>query len=264
VNNASGFDWRTAPPDEVDFQYSPSRHAQRPLDEYLAEYHALSAGHDPALLTLPHRPLLIYIHGGYWQRLSAADSLFNAPDAIAENVSLHAVDYTLAPAASIPEIIAECIDDVVSTIESLEPTKVVLTGCSAGAHLVAMCMREEQIASRVDAAVMLSGIYDLRPLVVTPTNDPLRLTVDSAEEVSPQLLSAAAPAKRALLAVGRHESSEFIRQNEAYASLLAARGSLVDVMVVEGRDHFDLPYDLLRRGTRVGDWVLHELSGGFT
>lgn len=264
MNDATRFDWRTASPDEVDFQYSPSRHAQRPLDDYLAEYHALSTGHDPASLRVPNRPLLIYIHGGYWQRLSAADSLFNATDAIAERVSLHAVEYTLAPMASIPGIISECIADVARTIESLSPTTVVLAGCSAGAHLVAMCMREEQIASRVDAAVMLSGIYDLRPLVVTPTNDPLHLTIDSAESVSPQLLPGGASVKRALLAVGRHESSEFIRQNEAFASLLDSRGTHVDTIVVDGRDHFDLPYDLLRRGTPVGDWVLRELSGGLT
>lgn len=260
----SAFDWRTAPPAEVDFQYSPSRHAKRPLEEYLAEYRTLSSGHDPESLRIRERPLLIYIHGGYWQRLSAADSLFNATDAVSEGVSLHAVEYTLAPHASIPEIIAECIDDVTTTIGSLSPTKVVLAGCSAGAHLVAMCMREEQIAARVDAAVMLSGIYDLRPLVVTPTNDPLHLTVESATQVSPHLLPAAAHTRRALLAVGRHESPEFIRQNDEHASLLTSRGSHVDVMVVDDRDHFDLPYDLLRRGTRVGDWVIGELSGGIT
>jgi hypothetical protein len=30
--------------------------------------------------------------------------------------------------------------------------------------------------------------------------------------------------------------------------------------VVDGRDHFDLPYDLLQRGTIVGDWVLARLG----
>lgn len=258
------FDWRTASPEDVDHQYSPSRHSLRPLDEYLAEYHSLSIGHDPASLRMANRPLLIYIHGGYWQRLSAADSLFNASDAVVENVSLHAVEYTLAPAASLPQIVAECIADVSSTIETLSPTRVVLAGCSAGAHLVAMCMREDHIAARVDAAVMLSGIYDLRPLVVTPTNDPLHLNRESSADLSPQLLPPAARTGRALLAVGRHESGEFIRQNAEYASLLSSQGSRVDVMVVEGRDHFSLPYDLLRRGTVVGDWVLEELSGGRT
>lgn len=264
MSNAADFDWRTASSEDVDFQYSPSRHSRRPLDKYLVEYHELSAGHDPASLRVPNRPLLIYIHGGYWQKLSAADSLFNASDAISENISLHAVDYTLAPMASIPEIVAECIEDVASTIKSLQPTRVVLAGCSAGAHLVAMCMRHEPISSRVDAAVMLSGIYDLRPLVVTPTNDPLHLTIDSAKEVSPMLLPAVAGTMHALLAVGRHESSEFIRQNETYGSLLRSVGSQIDVVVVEGRDHFDLPYDLLRRGTRVGDWTLGYLLGEIT
>lgn len=258
------FDWRTASPDEVDFQYSPSRHARRPLDDYLREYHELSAGHDPVILARPDRPLLIYIHGGYWQRLSAADSLFNANDAIGENVSLHAVDYTLAPSASIPRIIDECVEDLIRTLDALSPTRVVLAGCSAGAHLAAMCARDRRVAPGIDAVVLLSGIYDLRPLVVTPTNDPLHLTEDSAAQVSPQLLPPAATVSRALLAVGRHESSEFIRQNSEYASLLASRGTVTDVVVVEGRDHFDLPYDLLRRGTLVGDWTLDELLGADT
>ena len=64
---------------------------------------------------------------------------------------------------------------------------------------------------------------------------------------------------RALLAVGKHESSEFIRQNTEYAELLASTGADVQVEVVEHRDHFNLPYDLLKHGTLVGDWTLAQL-----
>ena len=250
------FNWQTAPDADVDHQYSPSRHALRPLDEYLAEYHELSAPHDAASLRQPHRPLLIYIHGGYWQRLSAADSLFNAEDAIAEGISLHAVEYTLAPSATIPEIIEECIIDVEETIEELEPTQVVLAGCSAGAHLAAMCAREYAIASRLSGVVLLSGIYDLRPLVVTETNDPLHLTPETAAAISPQLLAPTHGMSRALCAVGEAESSEFIRQNAEYADHLKLSDTATETAVVPNRDHFDLPYDLLRRGTVVGDWAL--------
>jgi arylformamidase len=199
------FNWQAASDADVDYEYSPSRHALRPLDEYLAEYHELSAPHDPALLRQPRRPLLIYIHGGYWQRLSAADSLFNANDAMAEGISLHAVEYTLAPHATIPEIIEECIIDVEKTISELQPTKVVLAGCSAGAHLAAICAREYAIASRLSGVVLLSGIYDLRPLVVTDTNDPLHLTSESAAAISPQLLSPVRGVSHALCAVGEAE-----------------------------------------------------------
>jgi arylformamidase len=253
------FNWQSATDADVDHQYSPSRHALRPLDHYFAEYHELSAPHDPVALRQPHRPLLIYIHGGYWQRLSAADSLFNANDAITEGVSLHAVEYTLAPFATIPDIIEECIIDVEKIISELEPTHVVLAGCSAGAHLAAMCAREYAIASQLSGVVLLSGIYDLRPLVVTDTNDPLHLTPESAAAISPQLLAPTHGLARALCAVGEAESSEFIRQNAEYANLLQLSGTTTESMVVSNRDHFDLPYDLLRRGTAVGDWTLAQL-----
>lgn len=255
------FDWCTASPEDVDYQYSPSQHSLRPLADYLVEYHEVSARHDARTLRIPGQPLLIYIHGGYWQRLSAADSLFNADDALRHGISLHAVEYTLAPHASIPEIIDECMTDVVATIDELKPSRVVLAGCSAGAHLSAMCARDAVIAPLLDAAVLLSGIYDLRPLVVTPTNDPLHLDDNSALAVSPQLLNPSALLSNALLAVGRHESDEFIRQNAEYAEHVARIGTRTDCIVVDGRDHFNLPYDLLKEGTEVGDWTLRVLKG---
>lgn len=254
------FDWREATPAEVDFQYSPSQHAKRPLPEYLEEYHDISCVHDPKDLVQSNTPLVIYIHGGYWQKLSAADSLFNADDALKENVSLHAVEYTIAPQASIETMIDECIADVLQVITDLSPTHVVLSGCSAGAHLAAMCARDPDVSPLLSGVALLSGIYDVRPLIVTPTNDPLGLDIERAAALSPQLLPVDISHAAALLAVGEYESSEFIRQNAEYGNYLSASGAQVDIAVVADRDHFDLPYDLLRRGTLVGDWTLNKLG----
>ena len=257
----SGFDWRTASADDVDFQYSPSKFAKRPLAEYLAEYASRSASVDTESLRRTNAPLFIFIHGGYWQSLFAADSLYHGHDAAREEVALHAVEYTLAPLASVEQIIAECIADVKNTIAELQPTRVVIAGSSAGAHLTAMCVRDAEIAKRVDGIALLSGVYDLRPLVCTPTNDPLRLTDESATAISPQLLPFTHSSARALLSVGAHEPPEFIRQNAEYADHLKNNGVDVTTSVLEDRDHFDLPYDLLQRGTQVGDWCLNILKG---
>jgi arylformamidase len=255
----STFDWRTASPADVDHEYSPSRHARRPLGEYVAEYERRSAGVDPASLVTTGAPLLIYIHGGYWQQLSAAESLFNAADAVRHGVSLHAIDYDLAPRVTIESIITQCSRDIADTVERLRPSRTVLAGCSAGAHLAAMCARVPEIAAAVDGLVLLSGIYDLRPLVVTPTNDALGLDADRAALLSPMLLDPP-PVRAALCAVGRYESNEFMRQNREFADrLTSVVPSVVDV-VVDERDHFDLPYDLLSAGTTVGDWVLDVLE----
>jgi arylformamidase len=254
------FNWQTATPAEVTHEYTPAQHSKRPLPEYLAEYHAVSAQYNAASLVITHAPLLIYIHGGYWQRLSASDSLFNAADAIAEKVSLHAVEYTLAPSASIEQMVDECITDVLHVIQELSPSHVVLAGCSAGAHLTAMCARDDRIASQVSGIALLSGIYDVRPLVVTPINDPLNLDETRAASLSPILLPQTAIVSHALLAVGAHESNEFIRQNKDYGEHLRAQGATITTVVVNDRDHFDLPYDLLKRSTVVGDWTLSRLG----
>ena len=257
----SNFDWTSASDDEVDHQYSPSRFALKPLDDYLAEYAQLSSPFRNVSLTSHGAPLLIYIHGGYWQRLSADDSLFNAADAQSVGVSLHAVEYTLAPHATIAEIVNECAGDVIRVIEHLQPSRVVIAGCSAGAHLTAMCVRRSDIQKKVDGIALLSGIYDVRPIVRTPTNEPLHLTAETAADISPQLLPAVPSPPKALLAVGEHESSEFIRQNKAFGELLQVNGADVTVSVIPERDHFNLPYDLLRSQTSVGDWVIDILKG---
>lgn len=255
------FDWRSADPASVDAEYSPSRFALRPMEDYLTEYRNRSRVVDAAALAAPGRPLLVYIHGGYWQMLSAADSLFVGGDAAREQVALHAVEYTLAPSASIERIIEECIVEATDALASLAPPRVVLAGSSAGAHLAAMCARDPRLAGRIDALVLLSGIYDLRPLVVTPTNLALGLDESHAAALSPLLLSAPTTVSSVLCAVGGHESGEFIRQNAKYAAHLRAAGIDVQEEVVGVRDHFDLPYDLLGRGTTVGDWTLAVLEG---
>ena len=255
----TSFDWRTASPAEVDLEYSPSKFAVRPLADYFADYRARSEGFQDETLVTPGQPLLIFIHGGYWQDLSAAESLFNARDALSLNISLHAVEYTLAPQVTVEQIINECLVDVLRVIETAQPSRVVIAGSSAGAHLAAMCARDALVAPRIHGAELLSGSFDLRPLVATPTNDALRLDENSAARISPQLLNASTHLHRALLAVGEHESSEFIRQNAQYAEHLAAVGTDTQCVVVPHRDHFDLPYDLLTSGTAVGDWVLNIL-----
>lgn len=246
----------------MEYEYSPSRHALRPLEEYLSEYRSLSA---PFVgvpeLRRPGRPLVVYVHGGYWQELSAADSLFNAADAVAREVSLHAVEYPLAPTASIDFMVASCSAQIIAVAGELNPSCVVVAGSSAGAHLAAMCARIPEVAPIIDALVLLSGIYDLAPLVDTYVNDALGLTKASAAALSPLHLSFRGCRARILCAVGGHESREFVRQNAEFAAKLAADGVDVTHVLAAGRDHFDLPFDLLRPGTVVGDWTISTMKG---
>jgi arylformamidase len=256
------FDWQSATDAEVDLQYSPSQFSKRPLDEYLHEYNRLSAPWAGKNLVIPGAPLLVYIHGGYWQRLSAADSLFNADDAQQLGFSLHATDYTLAPHATVEQIVQECIDDVSSVLDRAQAPRVVVAGCSAGAHLATMVAMSPRLTGRVGMVVLLSGIYDLRPVVRINDNDALGLDTERAAALSPALLPHAGYPPNAVVAVGRHEPGEFIRQSAEYAVQLRDNGVRTAHAVIDNRDHFDLPYDLLRTGTFVGDHVVTYLQTG--
>ena len=90
------------------------------------------------------RPLMVFIHGGYWQELSKNESQFSALDFIKNDIAFAAIDYTLCPEATIQEIIDECRLAITwlqvnSNQFNYNPNKIFISGSSAGAHLTAMC-----------------------------------------------------------------------------------------------------------------------------
>ena len=93
---------------------------------------------------MPNAPCLVFIHGGYWQRNSKDQfaSLIAGPYAHGWAAALPG--YTLAPDASLTEIVAE-INAALDWLAANGPAhgidgKVVLSGWSAGGHLTAQCL----------------------------------------------------------------------------------------------------------------------------
>lgn len=180
-------------------------------------------------------PLHVFIHGGYWQQLSAWDSLMAAPVLLDAGVSFAAVNYSLAPDASIETMIEQCCAAVVSLIDDLAPTHVTLSGSSAGAHLAARTAL--RLPSTVHRLILLSGIYDLRPLVHTYVNDPLGLDERRAAELS--IDTGSRPVDAVVIAHGDNETEAFKRQSGRLAAVWG-----VPACEVGGRNHFDLVLDL--------------------
>ncbi len=87
-------------------------------------------------------------------------------------------------------------------------------------------------------AVLLSGIYDIEPLIGTYIDAALHLTSADAVSLSPMRLPPGRSVP-AVVACGEHETAEFKRQSRAYAARLAAAGFPVSVLEVAGANHFD-------------------------
>ncbi|MFN0185196.1 MAG: alpha/beta hydrolase [Aquabacterium sp.] len=202
--------------------------------------------------------LLVFIHGGYWQELDAERSLFAAAACIGRGMAFAAIDYTLAPQARVGDIVAECrqaLGLLFAQAASLgiDARRVVVAGSSAGGHLAAMCALREATAAyppgcRPAAAVLVSGVFWLEPLVGTGINDALGMDAAEARAASPgpRPLAGAAPA---LVCWGEHETAAFKDQSRAYAAALQDAGVAVRTLEVAGRNHFDIILDLAEPGT---------------
>ena len=81
-------------------------------------------------------PLMVFIHGGYWQELSKHESQFSAVDFVKNDIAFATIDYTLCPEASIEEIINECqaaINWLQGSFQNYnyDPKKIYISGSSA-------------------------------------------------------------------------------------------------------------------------------------
>jgi len=254
---------------DLEREYSPSSRAGGSAEPYVADWRARSAS---AAQQLGDRvrgltggsllveagegaPLLVFVHGGYWQALSAAESMYLAPAALAAGWSFAAVEYTIAPTGRLDTMVEEVTATLASLGRATRPGAVVLAGHSAGAHLAAMAALVQQSPLRLDRVVLLSGVYDLRPLVLTTVNDPLGLDLASAERLSPMLLPVRCT-PQVSVAWGDADTDAFEAQSIAYAAVLRRAGVAVTESLCEHRHHFDIVDDLVDPRSPLGEITL--------
>lgn len=130
-------------------------------------------------------PCLVFLHGGYWQRNSREVFAMLVEGVGAHGWSVAIPGYSLAPAVSLTEIVTEisqALDWLAQNGDRYGISgPVVLSGWSAGAHLVAMALDHP----RVTAGLAISGVYDLAPIRDTGLNNALKLTNDEVATLSP-------------------------------------------------------------------------------
>ncbi|MEU3058847.1 alpha/beta hydrolase [Streptomyces subrutilus] len=279
----------------LDLDYSPSSLVPD-LDVHLARYAADSARARetlPAHLDLPcgplpeqrldlfpaadpGAPLVVFVHGGYWQELSRSEAAFAAADFVAAGVSFAALGYGLAPGYGMRAITAMAADSVRRVCAGRArlpgaPSAVHLAGHSAGAHLVASALLDTagwraaglDAAAEIASATLVSGVYALEPLTGTYVNDALGMDAAEARELSPllRLTAGAAALPPLVVARGERETAAFGRQQAEFAGAARAAGADVAELVVPGRHHFDLPFDLGRPDTALGAALARRIRG---
>lgn len=185
------------------------------------------------------RPLLAFIHGGYWRSLDKDTFSHVAAPYLAANVNVALLNYRLAPAAKMGDIAADCARALrqlyaKSGALGFDPDAIWLMGHSAGGHLAALMAALGAVPVR--GVCGISGLYDLEPIRLTYLNETLHLSPGDAAQASPLRLPLPNDA-RALLVAGELESAEFRRQRDTYAAGLRQSGHEVMVDTIPGAHH---------------------------
>ena len=208
----------------------------------------------------PAAPTLIFLHGGYWQMRSKEAFTFVASGPLSAGINVALVGYTLAPEISIDEMVAEirrALDWLVSGLPALgaDPSKIFLSGWSAGAHLAAVAMDHPSVRG----CVAISGIYDLEPMRHCYVNDKLGLDEDAARRNSP-IRQQSSPALPLAIVVGGAEAPLMYQQSADYAAERANRGLPVAFHEIPGADHFSILEDMERADGRLTAIVREAVS----
>jgi len=187
-------------------------------------------------------PIVVFIHGGYWQALDNSFFSHLAGGLNAHGIGVAIPSYDLCPDVSVYSIITE-MREACRALARLGRSLVV-SGHSAGGHLAACMLATDWPAldaslprDFVRSAYAISGLFDLGPLVGTSINRALHLDAAAARTASPLFWNS--PAGKSLDAVvGENESAEYFRQSRTIVDAWGLTGAATRFGVVAGANHF--------------------------
>lgn len=207
-------------------------------------------------------PLLVFFHGGYWQGLSKEIFHFVAEGFLEQNIAMALVNYPLAPAAGMDEIVASCRDAVVHLYRhagdyNCSERRIFVCGHSAGGHIAAMLFATDwgRIASDlppnlVKGGCALSGLFDLEPIRLSYLNKVLGMDEAAARRNSPLHMTPAY--KNPFIAsVGALESEEFHAQSESLATEWSSKDVPTQMLIADGANHFTMLDHLTDKQSRL-------------
>lgn len=205
--------------------------------------HVLAYGPGPREamdLFLPAGPLkgaTILFHGGYWQALDRGFGSHWAGGLLARGVAVALPSYDLCPDVTLARI-TEQAEAAALALHAHLGLPLLAMGHSAGGHLAAWLLARLEC---VGAALPISGVFWLEPLLSTSIGVGLRLDALAARALSPGMWPP--PSKPLHAVVGGAESDAFLAQTNDFAR---AWGGTTEAL--PGLDHFTVLSPLANPG----------------
>lgn len=216
-------------------------------------------------------PLVVFIHGGYWQALERSDFSFIARELVDRGAAVAIPGYDLCPDVTLDQIAGQMRSALLwlyrKALEyGVDSRRIHLCGHSAGGQLIAMLLATDWAKiepgfepASLCSGLAISGLFDLEPLIHTAINDAIGLNIESARRNSPKF---AVPSCRVplLMAVGGDESAEFRRQSREFAEVWSGLGVPASYRVLRGLNHFTMVEQSALPGSMLLRWLLDAIG----
>ena len=205
-------------------------------------------------------PCFIFLHGGFWRSSDKSENSFVANAFSSFGITTIIMNYRLAPAVSVGEIVTEVQLSVASLFDrsslfGIDNDRIHIGGFSAGGLLAARVLGTDWAAFGVSKRVVrsgmaLSGIFDPEPIVSTSHNRVLDLTTQQA-----RALNVICPndeiLKLALVACGTGETQGFKKQTIRYAEAARQACHNTRELWIEDRHHYNVVLEFANAGSRL-------------
>jgi len=218
----------------------------------------------PAVNSGPGIPVLCFLPGGAWINGCKEWLAFMAPVLTALPSVFVALSYRHAPASRFPAQLDDTIEGLCWIYRNVsrwggDPRRIFLGGHSAGGHLAALAsLRRDAIEAHglprdiVRACLPVSAPYDLA------SDDPVRRQKVAGFLARPEDVRAASPIAHVggstpfVVTCGSVDLPELIPQARLMTSALRDAGNPAELLILEGRNHFNTHEDC---GVADSPWV---------
>jgi arylformamidase len=194
-------------------------------------------------------PVLVYIHGGYWRSGTKEDNANFVPAFTPRGATVVLVEYDLCPQVTVPDIVRQTRAAIAWTFNNIaryggDPSRLYVSGHSAGGHLTAMALAHDWSKSGmpsdfIKGAAAMSGVHDLDMVMHISPNEQIRMTPEIARENSPLLYPPRVNCPL-LVAVGAGEPAGWKQMSKDYFEFCQRHGLRAEYLEVPGANHYTM------------------------
>lgn len=206
-------------------------------------------------------PVHVFLHGGYWRGRDKSDYSFIADALVPLGITTVVMNYDLCPKVPLPAIVLQVREGIRwiyshaaefgkcsygkgrGTSGDKAPS-LTFSGHSAGAHLIASALAADSSeivlpAEQSAAAVLISGIYELEPILSISVNEEIRLQPEQVDPMSP-MRHPPLPDLPLHVVVGGNETPAWIQQSKTFSEICRQQGSHCTYLEQSGHNHYSI------------------------